>query len=70
MAILDWTIGPTYIMTLLACQHEQKVEEGFSAVRTAQGLMKCPFIAINTTASQKRDGRLPHEASGTFGREN
>lgn len=25
MAILDWTIGPTYIMTLLACQHEQKV---------------------------------------------
>lgn len=25
MAILDWSIGPTYIMALLGCQHEQKV---------------------------------------------
>lgn len=24
MAILDWSIGPTYIMKLLQCQHEQK----------------------------------------------
>ena len=24
MAILDWSVGPTYIMKLLGCQHEQK----------------------------------------------
>ena len=25
MAILDWNVGPTYIMKLLGCQFEQKV---------------------------------------------
>ena len=25
MAILDWRVGPKYILKLLQCQHEQKV---------------------------------------------
>jgi proteasome activator subunit 4 len=59
MAILDWNVGPTYIMKLLQCQHEQKpsVQQLVQAVtqdyfiRLAEPSVSCHKPCLHTFLS-------------------